>query len=642
MYVRRRPARGSFWGEFTGPGVTSRLWQQAAAFADRNRQSLAFRLILPLLLCLMALGATYSLSPLRAAPTLLFFGITVLSALLGGLLSGMLATGLSLLAVDYFFFSPSFRFVPTAASDLMRAGMFLFLALVVSSVSSKRRRAELRLRQREAHFRLMLENSSDIVTILDGGGAIRYESPSVSRVLGYTVEEMLGRSAFEFVHPDDLAAVKEAFAGVLAAPGVAAPVELRFRARDGSWRVLEAVGNNLLHEAEIGGIVVHSRDITTRKLLDREHSARTAAEAAQRRFHGLVEGLEVVVWEAEPEKRKFTFISRRVEQLLGCPPQVWLDSSERWLECFAPEDRPRVAAAFASGRSADLVCRAHHASGRELWLRLVIYRRQPTEPLRGILADVTERQHAEAALRNSEKLAATGRLAATIAHEINNPLAAVTNLMYLIENQPGLDAQCREFARMATEELQRMAHITRQMLGFYRETASPALCSMPELFDSVLELYAKRIEECGARIETCYDNPPRATVFPGEIRQVFSNLLLNALDVVPAGGRIRVRIRAARRRSTAGLRISVADNGSGIPADLRERLFEPFFTTKEQKGTGLGLWVCQGIVRKHGGEIAVRSSTRPGRAGTCFSVFLPLGSGAAAESAPHRQIAAAS
>jgi two-component system CheB/CheR fusion protein len=259
---------------------------------------------------------------------------------------------------------------------------------------------------------------------------------------------------------------------------------------------------------------------------------------------------------------------------------------------------------------------------------MVIYRREwPADPVRGVMVDVTERHRAEVALRNSEKLAATGRLAATIAHEINNPMAAVTNLMYLLEQMPGLDPTAREFARIAQEELQRMAHITRQMLGFYRDTAAPVDASIPELLQNVLQLYAKRIASSGVKVETRFDKVPQVRVFPGEIRQVFSNLILNALDAVEKGGAIRVRVHPGHNWSgegSPGVRISIADNGSGIDPALRHRIFEPFFTTKDQRGTGLGLWVCQGIVRKHGGRITVRSSKRLGRSGTCFSILLPL------------------
>ncbi|MGZ4821856.1 MAG: two-component system sensor histidine kinase NtrB [Terriglobales bacterium] len=305
------------------------------------------------------------------------------------------------------------------------------------------------------------------------------------------------------------------------------------------------------------------------------------------------------------------------------------------------EDRDRVLHLLrhpAPDGANDCEYRAVTAGGRLLWLRLIVYAVRDAggdvRQLRGLIVDVTERRQAEAALRNSERLAATGRLAASIAHEINNPMAAVTNLIYLIQNYPGIEDAVLQYSRLAQEELSRMAHITRQMLGFYRESAKSVPVQITELFDSVLDLYGRRIRNSGATIEKLYDPVPPIDIYPGEMRQVFSNLLLNALDAVGEGGRVRIRVHTSRdwrdpRRS--GVRIVIADNGPGIRKEYCQRIFEPFFTTKGQKGTGLGLWVSQGIIEKHHGSIRVHSGRQPGRSGTCFSIFLPGGEGVVAE-----------
>jgi PAS domain S-box-containing protein len=241
--------------------------------------------------------------------------------------------------------------------------------------------------------------------------------------------------------------------------------------------------------------------------------------------------------------------------------------------------------------------------------------------------DVTERKRMEQALLLTEKLASVGRLAASIAHEINNPLEAVTNLIYLANRDLDNPARAAQYLRSATHELDRVAHIARQTLGFYRDNCSPAGIKVSQLLDDVLFLYSKKIEGRNIRTVKEYDDEAMATVLEGEIRQVFSNLIANAIDAMPSGGTLRLRVKRARGWNNAnlsGVRISVADNGSGIEPQHRKHLFQPFYTTKKDVGTGLGLWISRGIIQKHGGVIRVRSKTGFGQSGTAFSIFLPI------------------
>jgi two-component system, chemotaxis family, CheB/CheR fusion protein len=244
-----------------------------------------------------------------------------------------------------------------------------------------------------------------------------------------------------------------------------------------------------------------------------------------------------------------------------------------------------------------------------------------------IARDITERKLAEAALIKSEKLAAAGRLAATLAHEINNPLQAVTNLVNLLSTAPGLDKKERGYATMAEEELNRVSNLTQQSLSFYRESVFPVAVNPETVLDNVLSLYDKRLRAKDLTVSKQYlSNGMTINSYPGEIRQVFSTLVLNAMEAVPAGGTIAIRGRKSSRwnDSSEGVRIVIADSGIGIPPDNLARIFEPFFTTKNEQGTGLGLWVANGIINRLGGSIQMRSSVRPGRSGTCFSIFLPL------------------
>jgi PAS domain S-box-containing protein len=245
---------------------------------------------------------------------------------------------------------------------------------------------------------------------------------------------------------------------------------------------------------------------------------------------------------------------------------------------------------------------------------------------RCFIRDVTDQKRMEAALRDSEKLATTGRLAAAIAHEINNPLEALANLFYLLETHPSLDDDARRYANLANKELQRVAHITKQMLAFYRHSAAPVPLKLSEILDGVIELYETKLTRKNIAVQRHYAGETIVRGFPSDLRQLFANLLGNAIEA--SGGNRTIRLHISNSRdwmnlNRRGVRVAIADSGSGIPPATRKKLFEPFFTTKGEAGTGLGLWVSKGIVQKHEGTISFRSSVRQGSNGTVFSVFIP-------------------
>lgn len=241
-------------------------------------------------------------------------------------------------------------------------------------------------------------------------------------------------------------------------------------------------------------------------------------------------------------------------------------------------------------------------------------------------AEIVVRKKAEEALIVSEKLASVARMSAVIAHEINNPLAAVTDLLYLAQTVDGTPSEVLEYLKTADGELKRVAHITRQTLGFYRELTAPTSFRLSSLLDSVLDLLQAKIRSKRAIVEMQCAAHLKLTATYGELRQVLSNLLVNSLDAIDETGKITIRASASQdpRSGTARIRVLVADNGKGIAASTLPRLFEPFFTTKGIIGNGLGLWVSKQIIDKHGGAVQVRSCTKGPRRGTTFAVVLPV------------------
>ncbi len=247
---------------------------------------------------------------------------------------------------------------------------------------------------------------------------------------------------------------------------------------------------------------------------------------------------------------------------------------------------------------------------------------QPSEGLAVYVRDSTDSRKAEQVLRRSEQLAAAGRLAVSISHEINNPLEAVTNVLYLAKMDEGLTGKARDLLAIADVELQRLSHIAARSLKFYRQRTSPTPTLLEEVLDSVLFFHETGIKTSAIRLERRYKPAPPVLCMPGEVQQVFTNLIGNALDALASGGRLIVAARASPRPGGArGVRVTIADSGIGMDKETLNLLFRPFFTTKGEAGTGLGLWVSKGILENHGADFAVRSKRG---CGTVFRLFFPL------------------
>lgn len=238
--------------------------------------------------------------------------------------------------------------------------------------------------------------------------------------------------------------------------------------------------------------------------------------------------------------------------------------------------------------------------------------------------DITDRKRAEDALVKSERLAAMGRLAGIIAHEINNPLEAISNAFYLLHDHPSLDEEARYYSRLAQEELLRLTHITKQTLSFYRESQQPVPLAISDILDNVVELQARKLQLNRIVLERDFRTTGRIQGFSVELRQVFLNIISNAIQAMPEGGRLRLRLTESRSRNGhSGVRVDVSDTGIGIKAEHASRIFEPFFSTKDAKGTGLGLWISRGIIQKYGGGIRFRTKRFKSGSATCFSIFIP-------------------
>lgn len=239
-----------------------------------------------------------------------------------------------------------------------------------------------------------------------------------------------------------------------------------------------------------------------------------------------------------------------------------------------------------------------------------------------IIADTTDRKLAEHALRMAERLSASGKMANAIAHEINNPLEALTNLIFLARSTDSMELT-QPLLDSAARELDRVSRITKQSLSFHRDTDKPTEISLGEILEDVVGMMDR--SAAAHRVRLVLQKKPAGNIrgFPGQMVQVFSNLIRNAIEVSSAGAEVTVRLGSVKRQGLAGNRVTIHDRGAGIPAEIRGNIFDPFFTTKQLRGSGLGLWVSRSLITRHQGTIRFRSCQLPSRSGTTFEIFLP-------------------
>ena len=472
-----------------------------------------------------------------------------------------------------------------------------------------------------ALFREAVDKVTIGMVMLDLEGRIRYANSSYGEMSGYTPTELLNRdfaSDFESQgDPDEQSDAGAQLAGLLRGEQENLRRGFRHLRKDGSTLWMNVSASLLRDEkGHPHAAMVVVEDVTP------QHVSEAALHEVLAEQLQLMEAIPQMVWVTGPGGKP-EYVNERWRAFTRADPK-----SEPFggLDLIHAEDRERAGEVFVTAlrtkRPFEVEYRMRRADGNYHW---VLTRAHPLLDGMGEVAhwfgtsmDVHERKTAENLLRRTEKLAAAGRLAASVAHEINNPLEAVGNLLYLALNEQGLPVLSKQYLRMANDELRRVGHIVSQTLDFYRETSVPQSFDLSALTNDVLSLYQRKLDARQIRVTRSMESVTVEGV-AGELRQVVANLLSNALDAMEPYGVLALEVRSQRDE----VRLSISDTGSGIATPMLDHIFEPFFTTKKDAGTGLGLWVSKGIVEKHQGRLDVVSSQKAEDHGTAFVITLP-------------------
>ncbi len=477
-----------------------------------------------------------------------------------------------------------------------------------------------RLSPEELSSRLaaIVDSSEDAIIGRDEHGTINTWNTAATHIFGYAPAEVIGQSVLLLVPPD------------LHHEELANLERLRHGERIDHYQTqrLSKGGQRIDLSVAVSPIRDTANRIIGSALIARDIGVQQREQAAQFRLAAIVESSDDAIiakdlngvitdWNAAAE-RMFGYST---EEIVG---RSVLTIIPRELQ----HEEPHILGKIRAGeRIEHFETRRMRKDGEVFDISLTVSPiRDPQGRVIGaskIVRDISERKAAEAAIIEREKLAAAGRLAATLAHEVNNPLECITNLAFLLVHHEPLDDEVRKYAELLFKEVQRAGDITRQTLSYHKASRERTQVNLAEILEHIARWKKKKLEAKGVELKLEINDPPLVSGYAGELRQVFDNLIENAIDALPAGGTIRVRTRGRRVGQTQQLMVRVCDNGEGIPRRLWFKIFDPFFTTKTKTGSGLGLWVTREIVQKHGGTIRVRSGDTEQRHGSIFTIMLP-------------------
>jgi PAS domain S-box-containing protein len=468
----------------------------------------------------------------------------------------------------------------------------------------------------------IVESSDDAIIGKTLEGIVTSWNRGAERLYGYSTEEILGRSMNVLMPPDRPNELDEILAQIRRDEHVEAYETLR-RRKDGSLvQVAVRISPVRDRTGRIVGASSIARDVTARQ------QAEEALRESEERFRTLADNISQLVWMADRDGSVFWYNQRWYEYTGATSEQT---QGWGWQQVVHPAHAGRVLEKIRlchqGGRPWEDTFLMQGKDGEYRWFlsRSVPIRDAHGEVVRwfGTSTDISEQRQAEQALIRSEKLASVGRMAATIAHEINNPLASAINTLYLLRTDPQFPAALRGSVHLAEKELARVAHVTRQTLGFYREVGTTGAIDLVETIENILDLYGPKLRNKNITVQRRFRYLEAVRAVEDEVRQIASNVIANSIDALAQNGTLRIAICGPQtlRNSRRMARITIADNGEGISPENMRHILEPFFTTKRAVGTGLGLWVTSELVKKNEGRLRIKSRRSHG---TVVAVWLPI------------------
>ncbi len=589
------------------------------------------------------------------SPVFGFFFLAVWAAAwIGGARLGLFACVLSFFEALFFLLPPQYSLVLKTPSQLFRLVMQFAASAVGVLIVAKLRSVVLEnaglLAQRESHIaalheaqeqlrdsqewlRVTLTSIGDAVLSTDTDGRVTFLNPVAAALTGWQLDEARGQpiqNVFRIINEQTRVTAEDLVGRVLREGRVVELVNhTALVAKDGREIPIEDSAAPIRDSAgSIIGVVLVFHDVTEKRRA--QEALRYQLDLVQAITQSAADSIFVT-----DANGCVTFVNQEGEKVFGLARDEFLGKNlHDSIHHHHPDGRPY------SAEECQLAGLHRYGEGVRNFDD-VFFRKDGSQvsvscsnaPLEidgvrvgtvMVVRDVSDRKRAEEALLRSEKLASVGRMAASIAHEINNPLEAVTNTLYLARTNLHKPQFAAQYLEMADDELNRISHITRQTLGFYRESSAPTAVSVNSILDSAVDLLRGKIKVKRATVEKQYDGDLRINAVSGELRQVLANLLANSLDAIGDSGIVKLHVSRSTCSGQPCVRITVADNGTGIDAATLPRIFEPLFTTRESVGSGLGLWVSKQILDKHHGSIHVRTRTDGAHRGTTFSVVIPV------------------
>ncbi|HTV08762.1 MAG TPA: PAS domain S-box protein [Candidatus Aquilonibacter sp.] len=465
----------------------------------------------------------------------------------------------------------------------------------------------------------IIASSDDAIISKDLNGIIRSWNGGARRIFGYEADEIIGQSILRLI-PEELHHEEDTILG---------KIRTGERIEHFETTRLRKSGERFPISVTISPIKDHSGAIIGASKIARDISDRRRAEESRFHLAAIVDSADDAIISKDLNGIIKTW-NNGARQLFGYEPEEIIGRSI--LTLFPEELRHEEEGILRKLKAGEKIehyeTKRVSKSGeiREVSITISPIRNSKGEIVGAskIARDISDRKKVERLAIQAEKIATTGRMAAAIAHEINNPLASVLNLIFLARQSGIAPQDLRDYLATAESELERVSHIARQTLGYYRDTGSPCDIHLRELMENVLTVYQSRLRTHGVVVDAQYSDLSKISVRPGEIVQVFSNVISNALDAMPQGGKLSISISPRVKAGVDVLHIAVSDTGQGIRRDDLAKVFEPFFTTKGNLGTGIGLWVTKQLVERYRGQISISSSTDPRNSGTIVTIDLPL------------------